>query len=235
MDLFMPKNLKIKSKKPDFQITQKKKVTKKSVNSFSKAFLSKFKSVTDLISERPFIRFTEGKSIYDLSIGKDYKYKTSFSLDDIAKIAKNNNYNLKNATMIHPHVYDKNIALFPSVVDIKSALLVYFKLGIHKHAISCMDKNNINEIGRIQYILNKESHQKLQELVEINKLNPKPYSVTELIDQILKKYHGDPEIKIFNKYTLDYYMGSVVRQLFSIRYVPLNGYKFDAERYIFYK
>jgi len=233
MSRIRPLLIKLKEYKTPFRLNRERKAHLKQLppKSFSKKFLSQFKSRKDLKYEQSFVRFAEHKSLHITNLDTERKaFHTTIHFDIIRKIANDKKYDLKNATLIHQHPYFNNTC-YPSVSDIRTALIAFLSLGIKKHAISFIDKDNVKEIGRIQYLINKEMEHGFQDIINQNIISGK-YTELEIRDKIIDTLMPNKNPRTTEE--VMYHFGRV-ESMFQIKFVGLNGYKFNYDTYEFVK
>jgi len=185
--------------------------------SFSKKLLTQFKSHKDMNKEKRLLRFSEDKSIHDIS-NRRRKHSVDGNLGLAVAIAENRGYNLKKATNMHIHHNSEKIRCLPSIADIKSYFEDYDRIRTKKFMISFLDDNNIKEIGRLHLIIKPRV---------INEIDESGKS----LEKIFKHYMP---LKELNQYNYTDFM-VMCEQIFDIKYVGLNGYKFDPKTYKFGK
>jgi len=124
--------------------------------SFAKKFQDQFRSRKDMGNEKALIRFSENKSMHNLSVIRT-ENKTLINPELIKSIANKNNYKLENATFIHQHPKAETKICYPNLRDLCSFGIQYLENNISKFEITYMDNYNIKEIGRSQLLIKSDN------------------------------------------------------------------------------
>ena len=189
-----------------------------------KSFIKKLNQYADLNNEIGVVRFKENKSLHNIS---SFRTQTSGEIDinSLIDFASKRKLNLKNATFIHQHPSSKGYipAEHPGAShgDIITAMNLFTKTGLHKFEISYMDNNNINEVGRMHLLIDpikqievKDQLKLLREQLKLGLLDAFSGLQYENHNIMLKSYQK--------------YITYLQNKYFTIKFVGMNGYKYDS-------